>query len=48
MTRTPPVKWIARMPVMQGIKAQRASILEPHDHLHNNHDRVFVLGLQGA
>jgi hypothetical protein len=33
------------MPVMQVIEAQRASILVPHDHLHNNHDRVFVLGL---
>jgi len=25
------------MPVMQVIEAQRASILVPHDHLHNNH-----------
>jgi hypothetical protein len=23
---------------MQVIEAQRASILEPHDHLHDNHD----------
>jgi hypothetical protein len=26
------------MPVMQVIEAQRASILVPHDHLHNNHE----------
>jgi hypothetical protein len=28
---------------MQVIEARRASILEPHDHLHINHDRIFVL-----
>jgi len=26
---------------MQVIEAQRASILEPHDHLHINHERDF-------
>jgi hypothetical protein len=25
---------------MQVIEAQRASILEPHDHLHINHERM--------
>jgi len=25
---------------MQVIEAQRASILEPHDHLHINHERI--------
>ncbi len=30
---TPPA---SIMPVMQVIEAQRASILVPHDHLHNN------------
>lgn len=34
---TPPV---GIMPVMQVIEAQRASILVPHDHLHNNHVRT--------
>ena len=29
------------MPVMQVIEAQRASILVPHDHLHNNQLRMF-------
>jgi hypothetical protein len=28
------------MPAMQVIEAQRASILVPHDHLHNNHVRA--------
>jgi hypothetical protein len=27
---------------MQVIEAQRASILEPHDHLHISHDRAFA------
>jgi hypothetical protein len=26
---------------MQVIEAQRASILVPHDHLHNNHERTL-------
>jgi hypothetical protein len=26
------------------IEALRTSILEPHDHLHINHDRMFVVG----
>jgi hypothetical protein len=26
---------------MQVIEAQRASILEPHDHLHISHERTF-------
>jgi hypothetical protein len=30
------------MPVMQVIEAQRASILVPRDHLHNNQKRTFL------
>jgi hypothetical protein len=32
------------MPVMQVIEAQCATILVPHDHLHNNHERAFRSG----
>ena len=34
------------MPVMQVIEAQRASILVPHDHLHNNHVSAFAFALR--
>ncbi|MGO9081140.1 MAG: hypothetical protein ACLQDY_19225 [Streptosporangiaceae bacterium] len=32
---------------MQVIEAQRASILVPHDHLHNKHERALACGLGG-
>ena len=30
--------------IMQVIEAQRASILEPRDHLHISHERTFAAG----
>jgi hypothetical protein len=31
------------MPVTQVIEARRASILQPHDHLHDNQKRMFAV-----